>query len=123
MSYRRIARSVVDLHNRYGASIVSVKDCSELLEQIFELQLRVKEDGPLYEIENSHLTQREVRKAFWELKAEREWSEHCGVVWTAIEDGSSFVGLGTLVPAEDRMPACTKYMVIGGKEDAGSGNG
>jgi hypothetical protein len=122
VSYRKLARSVVDLHNRYGASIVSVKDCSDLLEEIFNLQLRVKEEAPLYEIENSHLTQREVRKAFWELKAEREWELDHGVVWTAIEEGSSFVGLGTLVPAEDRMPACTKYMVIGGKEDAGSGD-
>ena len=119
MSYRQLANSVVALHNKYGASIVSVRDGSNLLEKIFDLELRVAETAPTFEIIQTHLTPRQVRQAFWDLKARREWDLERGVVWTSTDSGSSYVGLGTLVHADEPMPVLTKTLVIGGEEDDG----
>lgn len=121
MSYRELAKSVANLHNKYGASIVSVKDGTGLLEKIFELQLRVKEDAPTYQVTQTHLTPKLVRQAFWSLKAEREWELERGVVWTGTEGDNSFVGLGVLVPSEEPLPALTKTLVIEGEDEEDGG--
>jgi hypothetical protein len=121
MSYRKLASILTEAHNKWGAAIVSVRDEEDLLEDVTSptLQLRVKEEAPLYEIQSCHLTLKKVRKAFWELREEKEWDMDRGVVWSSVDGDSSFIGLATMVPSTEPMPALTRVVTTGGEEPDG----
>ena len=113
-TYRKLAGKVTELHNKYGGSVVAVGDGSEMLDDVGRLQLRIAESGLIFEVPAGHLTRKIVRKAFWELRHRREWERNRGVVWSSLEGGTSYVGLGEMVPPETPMPALTKMTIVGG---------
>jgi hypothetical protein len=112
--YRELANQVADLHNLYGGSLVGM-DGEDLLDGLSG-ELRVPEEAPVFEIESCQLTRKTIRRAFWNLRHRREWGLSRGVIWSATEGGTSFVGLGEVVPPGTPLPALTK-MTIPGESD------
>lgn len=117
MSFRQLASKMAETHNRFGGSVVGVKgDGKDLLDQIGELELRIPVDGPIFTIEESHLTRKQIRESFWELRKQREWILSRGVVWSSSEGGTSHVGMGEVVPPGTPKPALTEVVTLGGKD-------
>jgi hypothetical protein len=116
MSYRAVATKVAEMHNKLGGSVVAVGDGKDLLSDVGKLELRIPETGEVISVEDSHLTQKNVRRAFWELRTRREWALSRGVVWSSVEGGTSYVGLGEMVPQGTPLPALTKMEVVGGQD-------
>jgi len=113
--YRELANQVTELHNLYGGSIVGV-DGEDLLDGLDGRELRVPENSPVYEIPTCQLTRKIVRRAFWDLRHRREWELSRGAVWSSSHGGTSYVGLGEMVPPGTPLPALTKMTTLGGTD-------
>lgn len=94
-----LARALCDTHRKFGASALTAdgRDAKEVLAGTGLKMVNLSKEGDLDGVPGVLLNPHKVRTFLWENRRKRALCRANMVIWSAVVDNMSFIGLGAIV--------------------------